>query len=261
LYWNLFIKPGLETRQPWEAVRRYQACLAEKGRTLKDQRVLVFGYGGNLLVGCGLLRSGAAHLVMVEQPGFPYTQDLRSLHGQFPDYFVTRLDGSNSPDPKYFTLVHGEVTTLASQQSIDPVDLVLTSSVFEHLKNVDETTKALAALTSPDGAHLHFIDLRDHFFKYPFEMLSYSQNTWERWINPGSNLNRFRLPMYKSVFARYFQDVDIDTLERDIHAFIAAKKRIRLEFLSGVDQDDAITLLQVFASRPTVNANSNNDHR
>jgi hypothetical protein len=44
----------------------------------------------------------------------------------------------------------------------------------------DQVHSTQAALTRPDGLHLHFVDLRDHFLKYPFEVLCYSEGVWKR---------------------------------------------------------------------------------
>ena len=84
------------------------------------------------------------------------------------------------------------------------MDLVLSTSVYEHLDDVDGITQALAKLTAPDGAQLHFVDLRDHYFKYPFEMLKFSEAVWRNFLNPTSNLNRFRLPDYRRIFEKLF---------------------------------------------------------
>ena len=66
---------------------------------------------------------------------------------------------------------HDDIDKLANSPG---VDLVLSNSVLEHVQDVDATIKALAALTDSNGMQIHFIDLRDHYFKYPFEMLCYS---------------------------------------------------------------------------------------
>ena len=115
---------------------------------------------------------------------------------------------------------------------------------------MDGTTRALAALTAVGGVNIHFVDLRDHFFKYPFEMLHYSENTWRRWLNPTSNHNRFRLWDYRKVFDSYFEDVDVTVLERDEAGFARALGRIRPEFKRGNVLDDSVTLIRVVAARP-----------
>jgi len=122
--------------------------------------------------------------------------------------------------------------------------------VYEHLDQVERITQALATLTKPTGCQVHFIDLRDHYFKYPFEMLAYSESAWQKWLNPGSNLNRYRYTDYKQAFQNHFKEVRLEVLERDLEKFERARQQIRPEFLTGDPAIDAVTLLQVYAAGP-----------
>lgn len=148
------------------------------------------------------------------------------------------------------TLLQADIRQIPLSADFPPADVVVSSSVYEHLDDVDGITRSLAALTKSDGLHIHYVDLRDHFFKYPFEMLAYSESLWRGWLNPTSNHNRFRLWDYRRAFERYFEKVEIQILERDEAAFTKARPRIRPEFISGDLQDDSVTLILVIASRP-----------
>ncbi|HVN16439.1 MAG TPA: hypothetical protein VMT73_11910, partial [Anaerolineales bacterium] len=106
------------------------------------------------------------------------------------------------------------------------------------------------ALTRPSGLHIHFVDLRDHFFKYPFEMLCYSKSVWYGWLNPSSNHNRYRVWDYRRAFEESFGRVELTILERDEAEFQKARPRIRPEFISGKLKDDSVTLIRVIASNP-----------
>jgi hypothetical protein len=97
---------------------------------------------------------------------------------------------------------------------------------------------------------VHFVDLRDHYFKYPFEMLTFSASVWRIFLNPTSNLNRFRLGDYRKVFDAYFQTTDILVLDRQEAEFNARRSRIRPEFLSGDVSVDSVTLIQILARSP-----------
>lgn len=247
------IRPGLETRAPEAAAQRYRDALAEVGIGLEGKRVLVFGYGGAFAVGCALLEMGAAHVTLCEKDA--PTDDRRNLEllPRYPDYLRAALPGVGErvlPNPQVLSLQQGDIRQLAVQKAFEPVDVVLSNSVYEHLDDVEGITAALAALTRPDGAGLHYVDLRDHFFRYPFQMLFYSKPVWYGWLNPGSNHNRYRYPDYRRVFDRHFGRVEITVLERDLEAFRAARMRIRPEFLSGDEQVDAITLIKVLAREP-----------
>jgi hypothetical protein len=116
--------------------------------------------------------------------------------------------------------------------------------------DVEAAARALASWTKTTGLQVHFVDLRDHYFKYPFEMLTYSKRDWYRWLNPTSNHNRLRLWDYRRIFDSHFGSVEIQILARDTVAFEVARNRIRPEFLSGDVMDDSITLIMILASRP-----------
>jgi hypothetical protein len=154
------------------------------------------------------------------------------------------------PRPEFITLVHGDIRDVEVWGRLAPVDCVLSNSVYEHLEDVKGVTRVLAGLTLPEGVHLHFVDLRDHYFKYPFEMLAYSERVWKSLLNPTSNLNRLRMPEYRREFERYFGEVDILVLERLEKEFHAIYSRIRPEFLSADPEVDSTTLICIIASRP-----------
>jgi hypothetical protein len=127
---------------------------------------------------------------------------------------------------------------------------VLSNSVLEHVEDVGLTVADLARVTTPGGQHFHFIDLRDHLFRYPFEMLCYSEKAWRRFLNPGSNLNRLRVWDYERVFSSYFAPVTVQVRASDLPAFRRTRKRIRPEFLSGNESRDAITYILLRATLP-----------
>ena len=246
---GLIIRPGQETSDPQAAVDRYLAELGGMGLSVAGKRILVFGYGGHFAVGCGLLEAGAGHVVLCDRYAPPDDQRNRDLLSHYGTYLM--LDGNKIlPHPDYLSLLAGDIREAAFSKIKDPFDIVLSSFVYEHLDDVDGVTRVLAAFTRANGSHLHIIDLRDHFFRYPFEMLCYSESTWRHWLNPGSNHNRYRLKDYQAVFERYFQEVDFKILARDEEAFRLARARIRREFLTGEPEIDAVTIIRGIVSSP-----------
>jgi hypothetical protein len=122
--------------------------------------------------------------------------------------------------------------------------------VYEHLDDVEGITRALAALTKPDGLHIHFVDLRDHFFKYPFEMLTFSERVWYGWLNPSSNHNRYRLWDYRRVFEASFGKAEITVLAQDEQAFERIRPHVLPQFVSANPAENVVTLIRVVASLP-----------
>jgi hypothetical protein len=239
---NFIIHPGAETRTPLEAVDRYQKTLKGVGRTVTDQRILDFGYGGNFSLACGLLEAGASHVTLVDKYALPDHHSNQRLLPTFEKYLIME-NGQVTPRPDFIDL-YTELQP-SPNFNLQPFDLVLSNSVYEHLDDVDRITRTLAELTKQNGCQLHFVDLRDHYFKYPFEMLTFSENAWKRWFNPGSNLNRMRIPDYVKIFEKYFKQVGLTILEHDREHFERTRSRIKPAFLTGDPQIDSATLIQI----------------
>jgi SAM-dependent methyltransferase len=246
---KIIIQPGRETSDPESAVRQYQAALLEYGRSFQHQRVMVFGYGGSFAVGCVLLRAGAQHVILCDRFAPPDHERNRALLPEYSGY-LTQSGEEVLPAPTFFTLLDADIRQVAANGAVEPVDIILSSSVFEHLNDVEGIVGALARLTRAGGFGLHFIDLRDHFFQYPFEMLRFSHGTWRAWLNPTSNLNRYRLWDYRRAFEAFFGRVDIEILAQDEAALEKVRPALRREFLSGDREEDAATLLRVAVLEP-----------
>lgn len=246
---SIIIRPGLETSDPQAAINRYIEVLKSRHDTLNGKRVLVFGYGGRFDLGLGLLDAGAEHVVLCEKYAPPDDPHNASLLPKY-DSVLFLDDGQPRPRPERMTLLQADIRDVHPSPDFPQFDLIVSSSVYEHLDDVDGITLSLAALTKPNGVQIHYVDLRDHFFKYPFEMLHYPEKIWFGFLNPTSHHNRFRLWDYRNVFEKYFENVEIQILERDEAAFEKARSRVRPEFVSGNLHDDSVTLILVTASRP-----------
>jgi hypothetical protein len=245
---GLIIRPGLETRAPQEAAERYRRDLQTCGIDLSGKHILIFGYGGRFALACQLLKMGADHITLCEFAARPDERANLALLPEFEKYLTHSL-GKTRPRDEWMTLLQGDIRLLAAERTIRKADIVCSSSVFEHLVDPDGILTALNTVTHENGAHLHYIDLRDHFFKFPFEMLTFTENMWKTWLNPTSHLNRWRLPAYQSLFARQFGNVNITVLERNTTAWSDISERVLSEFKTGDPQVDAVTQIRVFAGR------------
>ena len=246
---SVIIRPGLETSNPFAAVQRYTDVLAQRGLSFHGKRALVFGYGGRFDIGFGLLKEGAGHVILCDKYAPPEEAHNRQMFGAEEKYFHMEKKGLR-PRSEWMTLLEADIRDIEVADEIGHADVVLSSSVYEHLDDVEGITSALARLTEPDGIQIHFIDLRDHFFKYPFEMLRFSEATWRKWLNPSSNHNRYRIWDYRRAFEACFEEVEIEILAREEAAFRKLISHIRPEFMSGNIDEDAVTLIRVIASRP-----------
>jgi len=248
---NLIIQAGIETNYPNTAVQRYIDILTERGLSLSEKRVMVFGYGGRFDIGFTLLKHGASHVVLCDKYAPPDEIHNQRLFENEEKYFVLEKDRRLRPRSEWMTLIEADIRDTRLQRTLDPVDIVISSSVYEHVDDVEGITQALAQLTKMDGLNIHFIDLRDHFFKYPFEMLRFSEKTWRGWLNPSSNHNRYRLWNYRSAFRSCFDHLEIEVLAREENAFRKLLPHIRPEFISGNIEEDSASLIRVIASDPS----------
>lgn len=236
---RIFIKPGLETTAPAEAAQRFLGALDTAGQSPRGRSVLLFGYGGRFGVGLELLRAGARHVVLLDPYAVPLAAVNRALAAKGNPYLS--ISGSKVlPNPEWLTVITAPLGRYLADGG-QPVDLVFSNSVLEHVDNLSSVVPELARVTAPGGEQFHFIDMRDHFFKHPFEMLCHSEKVWRRFLNPGSNLNRLRTRDYERLFSRSFPKVTVEPLATDIAAFRSARPRIRPEFLTGDETQDAVT--------------------
>jgi SAM-dependent methyltransferase len=249
---NIIIHPGLETDNPLAAVKRYVEVLSERGLSFQGKRVLVFGYGGRFDIGFGLLKAGAAHVILCDKYAPPDEVHNQRVFASEEKYFFMEKEGLR-PRPEWITLLEADIRDAQETKQIEPVDFVISSSVYEHVDDVEGITRALANLTKPDGLHIHYVDLRDHYFKYPFEMLRFSEHTWRTWLNPSTNHNRYRLWNYRDAFKSCFAQVEIKILTREEDAFRKLLPRIRPEFVSGNLEEDAVGVILLIASKPFMN--------
>lgn len=244
---NLIIQAGLETTDPAAAVERYTDILSQRGLVLQGKRVMVFGYGGRFDIGLGLLRAGAGHVVLCDRYAPPDEEHNRRAFAAEEKYFILETDGLR-PRREWMTLLPDDIRDDTVSGALEPFDYVISNSVYEHLDDVEGITRALAHLTKPGGLHIHYVDLRDHFFKYPFEMLRFSERTWKTWLNPSSNHNRYRIWNYHSVFEANFRRVEIEVLAREEDEFQKILPHVRPEFVSGDMAQDSVSLIRVIAS-------------
>ena len=222
------ITAGLETREPVAAADLYEAAIAKLSLNWPGRRVMIFGSGGNPDLGIELLDRGAKAVVMLD----PYAQqrvDSNGLH--------TALQFERRRLSEYV-------------QAGGSVDLVLSWSVLEHVRDPAATVRNMALVCRPSGAQVHFVDLRDHVFRHPFEMLCHSEQTWNRYLDPPSHLNRIRMWGVEHHFRENFERATVEIWESDSDAFRRALPRIRSEFLSGDETVDAATRLRVLAAQP-----------
>lgn len=127
--------------------------------------------------------------------------------------------------------LRARVARLKSLQEMknESVDVILSSSVLEHVFEPHEFFAGLKKALKKDGAMLHIVDYRDHFFKYPYHFLQFSKKTWNRWLNPG-DLPAWRLGDHLSIMKDLDMTVQILHHRVDREAFEKIKHYVSKDY-------------------------------
>ena len=241
---SIIISPGIETTDPAKAAGIYGSLLQRFARSIENNSIAIFGYGGSYGLAAELLSRGASHVALIDLRENPNEVANRTAYSKHPDFF-NQENGRIIPKKKHISVHHCDI--LDEPPLFEPVDLLLSSSVLEHVPNLETILKSLNTLIKSDGAQLHRVDLSDHIRNYPFEMLTYSEYVWKNFLNPPSNLNRLRLWDYENVFTDLFSKVELNIEGRNLEEFRNYKQKILPEFLSGSDVNDSVIGISIYA--------------
>ena len=242
---SIMFHPGIETSDPKYACSRYLSALEAHGLEVKQKTVTVFGYGGSYGLAAELLSAGAHHVGLIDLHEKTNLMSNKQTYSKYGEYF--NLNGTKiEPKMEFISLSHGDI--LSYNIDLPSADILLSSSVLEHVNQLDKIVKALMLLTKTNGIQLHRIDLGDHFKKYPFEMLTFSDFVWNNFLNPPSNLSRLRIDDYKESFDKFYADTRVTIEGHDLEKFHKVKERIKAKFLTGSDERDSVLGITLFAS-------------
>ncbi len=243
------LKLGRDTVNPRQTIEEYQSFLKLKSVSLKGKKILVIGYGGSYGIALELLESGAIQVVLQD----PYASVRHKLNRMLePSKMIKYFDyieGKWYPKKEYVTVLNKNLEKYIDSLN-GSMDLIISSSVLEHVRNVDVLVKSSAQLLKPGGSSIHDVDLRDHFFRYPLEMLCYSDNIWFRYLNASNNLNRLRYWNYQDIFNKYFKKTEISILDSDLLEFRRMRNRIRQKFISGNETHDSAYIIRIYSVVP-----------
>ena len=217
-------------------VGEYEKYLAIAAATFRGADVLEIGAGRTNSVGHALASRGARKVTCFEpHAGFDADRDARLL----------AAIGRGGPlDAEALASRVVRVTSLA-QVADASVDLVLSSSVLEHVRDLRQLIDELRRVLRPSGAMLHLVDYRDHFFKYPFHFLQFSSRVWERFLDPG-DLPRWRLSGQLRVLGEAGYRVEVLARLRDDEGFAKVARHLSSDF-DAADPEIAVTHAALFA--------------
>lgn len=128
------------------------------------------------------------------------------------------------------------------------VDIVFSHCVLEHVLNMPTLIKQIGRVLKKEGVMLHFVDYRDHFFRYPYHFLQFSKKTWNTFLDPGC-LPRYRLCDHVEAFQRAGYTVDILARETCPVAFAKIKSSIHPSFERYDQKDLATTTAMIYVKK------------
>jgi hypothetical protein len=242
---NIGIAVSMGTTDPATVVREYERELEGIGHRLGETVVMEIGYGGSFGTAVEFLRSGVRHVYLYDALVEPHSRTNRDLV-PLSEGILSLRDGEPYPDPERITVLPRDPAQWAFPKI--PVDIILSRAVLEHVRDVSSLLGNLG-LHPPlsKSIHAHFIDMRDHYFKYPYQMLMYDEGFWQALLCPAEYLNRLRLNKYLHMFRDHFGYCKYRITDSDPACFSRLKRRIKPCFLSGDDVLDAAQRAWVIA--------------
>ncbi|MBN2125044.1 MAG: methyltransferase domain-containing protein [Deltaproteobacteria bacterium] len=236
-----YYNPSQNEVSPARITARYLNCLKQKNVPLRDKHVLEIGAGATNGVGYGLALGGAKSYTAYE----PYAPLDKGLDERIREGLEMQCSFRDMA-------LLDRVRRCGSLKRVPrkSVDLVLSHSVLEHVKDLHALIPELENLLKADGSMLHIVDYRDHFFKYPFEFLTFSERIWDRWLNPG-DLPRRRIFHHIEAFETYGFKTEILYKETDREAFARIRDRLHPDFKGRDEEVLSTTLAALFVTRGT----------
>ena len=196
------------------------------GERLRGKDVLEVGPGDNLGVALCLLARGANSVTCVD--GFAPAHDsghnaklyaaiYNSLteeeKGRVRDVVTLHPDGTATlGGDRLISRYHFPVDAQISPLESNRYDIVVSRAVLEHLLDLDAGWRTMVRSLRPAGEMWHKVDFRCHNFFgqiHPLYFLTVPDTLWNLISRPDPTLNRLRLPSYRELAAKDFQNVRI----------------------------------------------------
>lgn len=241
---------GVSSRKVYEGTtRKYLTAIQKVGldSLFGEQASLTILEAGTGLynpAAAPLLLSGVARLILLE-PFLGKNPDYARFRARFDDLLSfaredssyplaikdawPRVSDSNLPEGVELTANFWEDTGLPSAS----IDGVFSSSVLEHLREPASILRECGRVVRPGGFMINTVDMRDHFFRYPLEMLKFSKAGWEQLTTAkgGSGYqNRWRVGRWLDALTRHGFDTTVIPIHESEELAASEKPYLDEEF-------------------------------
>jgi len=255
---------------------------------LEGKDLLEVGPGDNLGVALTLLAKGANTVTCVDgfAPNHDDAHNSRIYHAIYTgfsaqeqarvqDVVQVHANGTVTVGGSRLISRYGVPIDAVSPLPAKSFDIVLSRAVLEHLRDLDQGWANMVDCVRDGGEMWHKVDFRCHDFFHkihPLYFLTVPDGIWNFISQPDPTLNRQRLPKYRQLSARDFDEVDcyithiVDREEfsphikslvagthYDIHHLALIRDiraRLRDEFSKSSDEDLMVTGIFLIARRP-----------
>jgi SAM-dependent methyltransferase len=239
-------------QSPNESFQQWQAQLSCSGISLQDRHVVEIGSGRYARLALRMLKAGARRVTLIDFYALPleHTDQEATLRA---DCSSLGLDWDDVL--ARVQTISGDITSLGPEALGEPTDLVVSTAVLEHVRDPQAILACCHSWLRPGGVTFHMVDLRDHnfHFRYPFEMLTYSDATWDRWLNlrGGFHVNRWRAHDHLRALANAgFEMITYDVIQSDALGLRSMQHRVDRRFRGLPEKLLAIQMIYLYGIKP-----------
>jgi SAM-dependent methyltransferase len=237
---------------PDDYFRQWLAQVERNSLTLEDRHVVEIGSGRYARMALRMLKHGARRVTLIDYYALPLDHpdqsellqgDCRALGLDWDDV-LTRV-----------RTISTDIMALEPGDLGEPADLVVSSAVLEHVRDPKGILARCHSWLRPGGATLHMVDLRDHnfHFRYPFEMLTFSDQTWRQWLDldGGFHVNRWRAHEHLQALAEAgFEQIMYLPIMSDRLALQAVRHRLDRRFRALPEKLLALQMIYLYGRKP-----------
>ena len=264
LFWKLYSSDYEYLDKQFEQVK---TILQENNFSIENKTVLELGPGNSFIIAYNYLMNNAEKVILVDKyPLNAYkivatnideevlteklVKDKKSKQKQFlvkEIDFIKKKYSTENPNFLKNNIIDTQklqfiAKDLSEINNLSKIDIVFSTSVLEHIYDVEKTIKAMSEITTKDSILIHNIDLRDHYnFNRPFLFYKYSEKTWNKYLTKLgiSYTNRLRYNDYIELFTKF--GFKIITEKRNILPM--KEKKIDMIFKNRTDLNIASIIL------------------
>ncbi|HMB44228.1 MAG TPA: class I SAM-dependent methyltransferase [Candidatus Methanoperedens sp.] len=196
--------------------------------TFKNKQILELGPGNSIALAMNFLCNSSGKYLMVDKYPRILKTEKQAKHlleqiTYFEEKYHSNLNNFINKDnlefnEAFLTYMQDSAEDLRNISS-HSVDIILSISVLEHIRDVEKSFKEMRRILKEGGVMYHSIDLRDHYnSNEPLKFLKYSDFAWDNFLTKEgySYTNRLRIYDYMELLAKYgFEIININKIIYD----------------------------------------------